>query len=116
MAAEFFHQNLLQGHGLDYAESRGIKRDTITEFKIGFALDQWDALAGYFNSLGISGEDLLKASLVTEKKDKTGYIDYFHNRLIFPIFDYRERVIKYREYQPVMKIINISCFVFFLGH
>ena len=75
-----------------YLQKRGLNDDVIEDFKIGFAPDSWDKLSKAFAQRGFSDDDLLKAGLVLERK-QGGVYDRFRNRVIFPIFDERDRVI-----------------------
>lgn len=75
-----------------YVDRRGIGHDAQEQFKIGFAPDRWDGLAGF---LEVRHHDLAvaeKAGLV--RKSSTGqYTDVFRNRLMFPIHDDQQRVV-----------------------
>lgn len=89
-AAEFFHKFLLERKEAQaaraYLEKRGLGKETIVEFKLGYAPDLWDAF--YSSVKGQLPDALLeKAGLVIAKKDGGGYYDRFRNRVIFPILD-----------------------------
>jgi DNA primase len=91
-----FYQNLLnssQGTQVkDYLIKRGIKEQTQKLFKVGFAADRWDALIGELRQKGISLSLMDKAGLIVRKEDG-GYYDRFRNRLMFPIFDIKSRIL-----------------------
>ena len=103
-AARFYNKNLLENangsKAMEYLEKRGIKDETIKEFKLGFALNSWDSLISSALKNEITMDSLLKTGLIVQKqkddlqKDKqTGCYDRFRNRIIFPISDSRNRII-----------------------
>jgi DNA primase len=91
LAARFYHRQLVDfpagRPALSYLEKRGISRETIKRFGLGFAPDQWDslksALAGRF-----AERELVEAGLLVESDRKQVY-DRFRGRVIFPIFNLR---------------------------
>lgn len=92
-AAKFFFNNLIAGKskGLDYILGRGIAKDTIKQFGIGYAKDEWDSLCKYFAAKGTDFKTLKELGLVSEKNGR--YYDKFRNRVIFPIINTRRKVI-----------------------
>ena len=96
-AARFFYQNLKTPdgkEGLSYlVEKRGLSYKTIKSFGIGVAPNHWTALTNHMLSLGYSREELLAASLISQKNGRC--FDFFVNRVIFPIFDLRGNVIAF---------------------
>lgn len=95
MACNFFHNCLVKTHygenGLAYLHRRGLNDETIHEFRLGFAPDSWNKLADAFIRKHVPPEELLRLGLIKEKKGH--YYDAFRNRVIFPIFDGRDRVV-----------------------
>ncbi|MBW2006619.1 MAG: DNA primase [Deltaproteobacteria bacterium] len=77
---------------LRYVEERGISREIIEEFRLGFAPDRWDGLVEFLKREGLSLDTAAKAGLVAPRKSG-GYYDRFRGRLIFPIFDLGGRVL-----------------------
>lgn len=77
---------------LQYLEDRGIEKSSLESFMIGFALPSWDALVKEAIRKGYAPQDLVQAGLAVAKKP-SGFYDRFRNRIIFPIFDHRKRVI-----------------------
>ncbi len=75
----------------EYLQKRGIDKETVKKFGIGFALDDWQAMMNAMKAKGYSESLLLKAGLAVSKNNKT--YDMFRNRVIFPIVDTRKRVI-----------------------
>jgi len=93
-AARFFFNNLRNSNSSrEYFFNRGIKEETIKKFGLGYAKDSWNSLIMHMKRLGYNDELLLEAGLAL-KSEKTGNkYDRFRNRVIFPVFDYRGKVI-----------------------
>lgn len=97
LAAGFYANNLDSPAGSeakDYLLKRGVKHEVISALKLGFALDKWDGLINFLRSKGVSLGLLEKAGLVISK-ESGGYYDRFRNRIIFPIFDLKGRVLAF---------------------
>ncbi len=72
----------------DYLLNRGVFQNSIKEFSIGYAPDEWNSLVRYLSGKRDSIEEAVKAGLVVSK-DKDGsmhYYDRFRGRVMFPIF------------------------------
>ena len=67
----------------DYLMKRGLKEETIKEWKIGYAPLTWDSLCNYLIGLGYERKDIIDAGLASEK-----FFDRFRSRIIFPICDF----------------------------
>lgn len=92
-AARYFYKMLQTNpNGLDYLKKRGIGSDIIRKFGLGFAPEGWDGLIRYLKYKGYTEEMMEKAGLVI-KKSGSGYYDRFRNRVMFPVFDVRNRII-----------------------
>ena len=102
-AACFFESNLPKEPSvLEYLIKRGIKSDTIKEWRIGFAASDWEGLTKYLQERGFRGEEMERAGLAIKSnasaQSKTAtarYYDRFRGRVIFPICDYQGRVIAF---------------------
>lgn len=77
-----------------YARKRGLNRDSVRKFRLGFAPDDFGLLIAYLKSLGFSEADMEKAGVVA-KNEKGNYYDKFRNRLMFPVLDKKGRVIAF---------------------
>ena len=96
-AARYFHRTLMSEAGRPgrvYLIGRGLTRDTIVHFGIGYAAEGWDGLANAMRQQGYTKEELLAAHLVSEGA-RGGIYDTFRNRAIFPIIDLRGNVIAF---------------------
>ena len=88
-ALEYFRQGLsAPGEGraaLDYLLRRGLTRETIELFAIGYAPDSWDGLAGRLRQKRASLEKAVELGLLV-RNEKGRIYDRFRGRVIFPIF------------------------------
>ncbi|WP_026884902.1 DNA primase [Clostridium akagii] len=92
-AARFFFANLKNDkRSNEYFLGRGISDNTIRKFGLGYALDDWHGIMNFLRKKGYSEADLLTNGLII-KNDKGNKYDRFRNRIIFPVFDYRGKVI-----------------------
>ncbi|MDO8482205.1 MAG: DNA primase, partial [bacterium] len=95
VATEFFEKSLTADtEAKDYIAKRGVKEETVKNWRLGFAPDSWRALYDELVKKGFSPDEMIKAGLV-KKSDKAGggFYDMFRGRVMFPIFDSSERVI-----------------------
>lgn len=74
---------------IDYLKNRGVSGETAKNFSLGFAPDEWDALASRFDN-----NKLMDAGMLIKKESGKTY-DRFRGRLIFPIRDKRKRIIAF---------------------
>ena len=96
-AARFFHSCLSlpeAAAAVEYINKRGLAKETVKHFGLGFAPDRWDALLKHLKAKGFSEAELISFDLA-RKTAKGSAIDNFRNRLIFPIIDLRGNVIAF---------------------
>jgi DNA primase len=91
-AAEWFHNNLMKAQfaapARDYLEQRGIHRQIIKNWQLGFAPDRWDALLKWALDRGYTRPQLLQSGLVKlrdESDTRSEIYDRFRGRIMFPI-------------------------------
>ncbi|MFD1066373.1 DNA primase [Oceanobacillus locisalsi] len=70
--------------GLEYLKSRGITKETMEEFQLGYAPDKRDFTTTFLTQKGYSKPMLLKTGIVAGN-DNNEVIDRFRGRVIFPI-------------------------------
>jgi DNA primase len=99
LAAKYFHRNLqeLKGSEKDfissYLKKRGLSKNSITKFGLGYASRGWNNLLSYFLDDGnFTADDILAAGLV-KSKEKGKYYDTFRGRLVFPIFNESDKIV-----------------------
>jgi len=89
-AVTFYQHHLLQTpegkFALNYLLQRGVTRETIETFGLGFAPASWEVTHQYFLGKGYSELDLIEAGMVTQREGG-GVYDRFRNRLMFAIRD-----------------------------
>jgi len=96
-AAEYFHQLLLHApqaeNARNYVAGRELTLETVAAYRLGFALNSWDACRAHFNDQGYSDEELLEVGLLTDNPERGTRYDRFRNRLMIPIHDVEGRVV-----------------------
>ena len=75
----------------EYLRGRGLSEEVLKEFGVGFAPNRWDTVVLRGQSAGFSVEELIAAGLV-KKGTRSGYLDHFRARIMFPIRDARGRM------------------------
>jgi DNA primase len=76
-----------------YLIDRGISAETKEGWRIGYAPNDWHELNNFLKKEGYKDEDMIKVGLI--KNGERGVYDHFRDRVMFPIFDNRSRVIAY---------------------
>ena len=99
-ATRYFQNNFESEAGVEaraYLAKRGMEQETMSEFRIGYALDSWDGLYQFLTLKGYKAEAIEKAGLaiVSEKAGKKRYYDRFRGRIMFPIADQNGDVIAF---------------------
>lgn len=97
LAARHFVANLSESFAKEavaYASKRGLTREIITAYGIGYAPESWSDLTGFLNENGYKSDEIVTAGLAV-KNDKGRVYDKFRNRLMFPIIDVRGNVIAF---------------------
>jgi len=119
LAGEFFHYLLLNHQvgkkALNYILQRGISKDSLEKFKLGFAPAMWDGLQKFLvGKKGYNPEDLEKAGLIIPRQTSSTnaqqlspntYYDRFRDRLMFPLSDHRGNIVGFagRVLDPEIK-------------
>jgi len=100
-AAKFF-ASVLPGdaRAREYAKKRGLTRETVERFMIGFAPNAWNELIKRFGSTDADRKVLLECGLIIERERTDSrtldrHYDRFRDRLMFPIRDSRGRVLAF---------------------
>ena len=84
--ARTFLENLGTEEGskvLTHLESRGLTKDTIKTFQLGYSLKQKDALLSAFRKDGVRSDAMKQSGLFIDTK--SGYMDRFRGRIMFSI-------------------------------
>ena len=96
-AVAFFREQLDTADGRaarDYLmEKRGLTRETIERFEIGFAPESWDAAVKALSAQGLTHDLLVGADICARSERDGSLYDRFRNRIMFPIRDLRGRCV-----------------------
>ncbi|MDR3423016.1 MAG: DNA primase [Xanthobacteraceae bacterium] len=98
LAAKFFEANLASragARGRGYLADRGIAPATQLKFRLGCASAEQYALKEHLGAAKVSVEDMVEAGLLVAGDDIAVPYDRFRDRVMFPIADWRGRVIAF---------------------
>lgn len=117
LATKWYEHQLWSGPGktkiLEYLHGRGLKDETIKEFRLGYAPKGWRNILTFLTKRGYKLEEIEKTGLLVQKtvnsEQRTGNTkdnghwslspdhcyDRFRERIMFPICDYSGRVVGY---------------------
>ena len=95
-AADYFHHILTKSEkgkpGRKYLEKRSIPKEIASQFRLGYAPDEWDGLVRILKDHKMDLEMAVQAGVIIPKKSG-GYYDRFRGRVMFPIFDLRQQIV-----------------------
>jgi DNA primase len=97
-SAKFFEDSLKGGVGGEarrYLEKRGLQRETIANFRLGFAPNSRSAIKDHLKAQGFSLTDMAVSGMLIAGEDIPEPYDRFRNRVMFPIQDPKGRVIAF---------------------
>ncbi len=92
-AATVFYQSKMNTEAEGYLVKRGLEKQTIATFRIGYAGDGWTDLSDHLRGKKFSEKEIVDAGLA--KKGDRGLSDKFRNRVMFPIADNAGRVVAF---------------------
>jgi DNA primase len=98
LAAKFFESTLASRNGArgrGYLADRGLSSATQLKFQLGYAAADQYALKEHLGSAKIPVEDMIEAGLLVSGEDIAVPYDRFRDRIMFPISDWRGRVIAF---------------------
>lgn len=95
-AAEFYHYLLLSHpvgkNALAYLSTREINEKIVKTFKLGFSPQSGTALVDYLvKKKSIQPTELVEVGLASQMR--SGFVDFFRGRLMFPLIDHRENIV-----------------------
>lgn len=92
-AARYFFYSLNKNKSAkSYLLNRGITEHTIIKFGLGYSNDSWNHMMNFLKDKGFTELDMVSNGLII-KSEKGNYYDRFRNRIMFPVFDYRGKII-----------------------
>lgn len=90
-ATRFFEKQLNDSvygkKAMDYLTGRGLTPETIKEFRLGYAPNDWYSLSKFLLSCGFSKKEIVDAGMAFLKEGRSDLYDRFRLRIMFPIFD-----------------------------
>ncbi|MFC1686988.1 DNA primase [Patescibacteria group bacterium] len=96
-SAEFFQKKLqdptIGKQASDYLSSRGLSEETIQDFGLGLALNEWDSLSTFLVQKGIKQHDIFLSGMTIKRDRGDGFYDRFRNRIMFPLRDVHGTVV-----------------------
>src|SRR6478735_3487517 len=98
LAAKFFADTLASRNGAKargYLGDRAILPATQLQFRIGYAPPDRFALKEHLGGQGVAAEDMVEAGLLVAADDIPVPYDRFRDRVMFPITDFRGRIIAF---------------------
>jgi len=98
LAAKFFEATLASragARGRGYLADRGIQPSLQLKFRLGYAGAEQYALKEHLGAAKVSVEDMVEAGLLVAGDDIPVPYDRFRDRIMFPITDWRGRVIAF---------------------
>ncbi len=97
LASSFYQGFLYSPEGAtarEYFKKRQMHPDVCKFFGLGLSSDKWDSLLTHLRNKKISLALIEKAGLICSRREG-GYYDRFRKRIIFPIFDIKNRVVAF---------------------
>ncbi|MFK4812967.1 DNA primase [Devosia sp. ZW T5_3] len=98
LATKYFEAALAHNIGArarGYLLERGVSAQSQTRFRIGFAPDSRNGLKEHLAANGVSAQDMIDTGMVATREGDPLPYDRFRNRVMFPIMDFRGRVIAF---------------------
>ena len=90
-AAKFYYKSLndpvIGTPAREYAAKRGLTKQTLDNFGIGYSPLSWNSLYDLLKSKGYKDDELLKSGIFAKSEKTNKPYDLFRGRLMFPIFD-----------------------------
>lgn len=108
LAAKFYEKQLWEGMGkekiLGYLRERGLKDESIKEFRLGYAPNGWRNLSDFLLKQNYRLDEINKTGLLVKKNDNSGNTatsnlqpmncyDRFRDRITFPVMDAMGQVV-----------------------
>lgn len=95
-AAKYFRSNLYLPEAKaaqEYVTKRHLNNETVNKFGLGFAFGTHNDLFKHLTSMGFTPNELVDSGLII--RNENNFVDRFRQRLMFPIFDIKDKVIAF---------------------
>lgn len=91
LARKYYHRVLTETSEAEmarkYLKERGLTKETIEEWQIGYSPDAWENVTNLLRKRGYKEQEIFSAGLSIKKNKGTGYYDRFRGRIMFPLND-----------------------------
>lgn len=95
-AANFYQKWLFADrHAMEYLQRRGLSREAIQNFSLGYAPNEWESLLFALKKQGIPETVMEELGLILASNKGKGHYDRFRHRVMFPIRNTIGRVIAF---------------------
>jgi len=98
LAAKLYHKILIDHpkaeHARKYLKNRGISKESIKDFNLGYAPKSWDLLIKFLTKHNYNEKEIFKAGLLV-LGEKGRYWDRFRGRIMFPINNISGQVVAF---------------------
>lgn len=97
-ATQFFQNALNDSHNRDvvsYLSDRGLTKEIVEEFRVGFAPNDPQVLRSFLKSKGYEDRDMIKVGVVRASTRGGEPYAFFRDRVVFPVSDRRGRVVAF---------------------
>ncbi|HRV76226.1 MAG: DNA primase [Candidatus Nomurabacteria bacterium] len=86
LATKYYQTSLLKNPtALEYLKQRGVTKQGIKDFKLGYAPNSPNGLVNLLQKHGFTSEEILKAGIATKRGSRPGQLyDIFRERIMFP--------------------------------
>ncbi len=96
LTATYYQECLKSPQGaaaLNYLRQRGVNREMIEAFQLGYSPNSWDTLKTYLKRMGVPEEQAVDAGVIHRNDESGRTWDFFRDRLMFPIHDRQGNII-----------------------
>jgi DNA primase len=72
---------------IEYLKKRGLTKDSVLKFKVGYAPSIWDGLSSHLLKMRFAPDLIIEAGLALRSSKDNSLFDRFRGRIMFPLFD-----------------------------
>ena len=91
-----------------YIDKRSIDANIIQKFELGYSGNGNNNLYNHLKKIGLNIDDAISIGLIKKsKKKKDEFYDFFRNRFMFPIKDYKSNIIAFGGRALDLSLIHI---------
>lgn len=87
----YYYEQLLSSkeasQAREYLKKRGLSKEAIEEWQIGYSPDSWDSTINFLKAKGYKEDEIALAGMSAKSNKSNRYYDRFRGRIMFPIND-----------------------------